>query len=835
MLSASSVGFRPLPGSTSRCTVVAGIKTSAPTIAPHGASIRFERVVAGFALLALLAAQWTLFSYIHGTNYAGGDGKMAQATILAAVNFTAPFQLTTLSPIQGVGSQLLPLNVWANPAYWPFHFLDKTLASDVSALIALMIFASACYVMARCFDVGVIASAIAAQLCIVMFAPMVLVLKLPTVFCINPGNAIAYAPHMVALGLLARIEPGSWRRIALISAGIFALMFYSLCCDPLWTMVDGISWSVAFAVAVLSPLHLKTIALRAAALGCCGMVLFLAGALEYLRTLSQYTARVQFPAVADRPHLFAYVSTAFTSPITEYLYLSCTLGWLLGIALLRGRTRWLCLAAAATFLGYIAYSALYLLLEGVPWTPPIPSYVEQCVFPLYVAAGVAGYWGAVGAAAQIKPPAAISSAFEPMRDVVETIDSIDIRASLQRLRSCVHVMVQQVRIAAIRHRNLRFARALLPLSRLLVPRMTLTAAGIGSEGRPRSRMPFSAILGGFIAVAVVPAALMDFARSHAEYTEYFNEPWPNEPELVAYFKTKIGRAIGQPIRGSVDFWSYAFELLLTQTALWTNAVHTIDEYSQLVSPQALYSVNAILKNNVTGALNWFAPLPGPSWDIFFKTLQVLGVRYYVADPVSAVWAEKAGFPHFTFPRRPLSGATGLWHIYEFPRPNVGDYSPTEVVIATSGPEMAAAMRTETFDFTKQVVLSKAQPQRLVPARDMRLSLIHDGFHLSGHSNGTSLVILPQQFSHCLRAHDERVRIVRADLLMAGVIFSGDVDTDILFEYGIFTPGCRRGDLADMRRLQINIDSRMPHLASDRLFLDWNGSLAKLRAAVHALK
>jgi hypothetical protein len=77
--------------------------------------------------------------------------------------------------------------------------------------------------------------------------------------------------------------------------------------------------------------------------------------------------------------------------------------------------------------------------------------------------------------------------------------------------------------------------------------------------------------------------------------------------------------------------------------------------------------------------------------------------------------------------------------------------------------------------------------------------------------------------------------VRADLLMAGVVFSGEVDTDILFDYGIFTPGCRRGDLADMRRLQINIDSRVPHLASDRLFLDWYGTLAKLRAAMEALK
>jgi hypothetical protein len=820
---------------TSRCAAEASIETSVTTIVHHPASKTYEFAVAGFALLTLLAAQWMLSSAIHGTNYDGGDGKMAQATILAAVNFTAPFQVTTLSPIQGIGSQLLPLNVWANPAYWPFHLLDKAPASDVSALIALMVFASACYVMARCFDVGIIASALAAQLCIVLFAPMVLVVKLPTVFCINPGNAVAYAPHMIALGLLARLEPGSWRRIALIATGIFALMFYSLCCDPLWTIIDGISWSVAFAIVVLSPLDLKTMVLRAAALACCGIVLFLAGALEYLRTLSQYTARVQFPALADRPHLLVYVSTAFTSPISKYFYLACMLGWLLGITLLRNRPRSLCVAAAASFLCYVAYGAVYLLLEGVPWTPPIPSYVEQCVFPLYLMAGVAGYWAAMRAAAQVKLPAAISSVFQPMRDVVETIDSIDVRASLQRLRSCVHVMVQQVRIAAIRHRNLRFARALLPLSRLLVPRMTLTAAGIGSDGRPRPRMRCSAILGGFIAVAVIPAALIDFARSHPEYTDYFDEPWPNEPELVAFFKTKIGRAVGQPMRGSVHFWETDYDLILSFAALWTNAVHTIDEYSQLVTPQALYALHAILQNNVTGMLNGFVPLPGTSWDMFFKTLQLLGVRYYVADPDGAARAMRAGFPRFTLARHPLVGAPGLWEIYELPRPNIGDYSPTEVMIATSAPDMAATMRTENFDFTKQVVLTEAQPQLLVPAREMRLSLIHGGFHLTGRSDGTSLVVLPEQFSHCLRPRDERVHIIRADLLMTGVIFSGDVDTDILFDYGIFTPGCRRADLADVRRLQVNVDSRASHLTGDRLFPDWNGALAKLQAAVNALK
>src|SRR5215467_14496849 len=91
-------------------------KTSLPRITQTRASKTYELVVAGFASLALLVAQWMLSSAIHGTNYDGHDGKMAQATILAAIKFNAPFQVTSISPIEGIGSQLLPLNVWANPA-----------------------------------------------------------------------------------------------------------------------------------------------------------------------------------------------------------------------------------------------------------------------------------------------------------------------------------------------------------------------------------------------------------------------------------------------------------------------------------------------------------------------------------------------------------------------------------------------------------------------------------------------------------------------------------------------------------------------------------------------
>jgi hypothetical protein len=79
-------------------------------------------------------------------------------------------------------------------------------------------------------------------------------------------------------------------------------------------------------------------------------------------------------------------------------------------------------------------------------------------------------------------------------------------------------------------------------------------------------------------------------------------------------------------------------------------------------------------------------------------------------------------------------------------------------------------------------------------------------HFSGHSDGTSLVVLPLQYSNCLRAHDNRARLVRANLIMTGIIFSAAIDTDISFDYGIFSPRCRRADLADIKQLDMTLAS-----------------------------
>src|SRR5262249_58614480 len=106
--------------------------------------------------------------------------------------------------------------------------------------------------------------------------------------------------------------------------------------------------------------------------------------------------------------------------------------------------------------------------------------------------------------------------------------------------------------------------------------------------------------------------------------------------------------------------------------------------------------------------------------------------------------------------------------------NVGNYSPTEVTVVRSAAEMIAALAACNFDLPRQAVLSTEIRDQLVPTRDMKLSVIRGGLHVSGRSDGTSLVVLPLQYSNCLRAHDGRARLVRANLIMTGIIFSGAI-------------------------------------------------------------
>ena len=733
---------------------------------------RVEVVIAAVGIAALLAAEWILTSTIPGTQYAQGDGKMAQAIIHTAMQFAGLFHLNNINPLQGFGSQLLPHNVWLNPAYWPFALVDGPLAVDISAVVSLGLLALACYIMARCFDVPVLPSIIGAQLTAILFGPLAFLLIVYQVFWVNPGIAVVYAPHLVALGILARLEPGRLKNFIFATGGIFALLLYSLSCDPLWTMIDGIGLVAAFAVVALSPLRLRPVLVRCAALVCCVVLLLISGAGEYLYTLSRYSARVWFSeelGYVPAPTLASIVVIA-PKAMTAF-YAICVLGLLLGALAARGRTRVLVVAGLVSVGFALAYGATFLMMRK--WWLPLPLYVEHSVFPLVITATIAGYWATLRTTGR-----ALAVALKHARD----------------------------KVASVKEKK------------------PLGTEPAGAASRIATVAAWSAALA--VAVAV-PVALASYGSRIAPTLPDYYQPFPREPELVHYLEDAIGLRIGGEFRGSLTSVAPPPpEDAPSLYNLWMHNIPTANEYSQLVTPQAAYFISALFKYDIVlGFLNAFGQWIGPdmNYDLLFKTMRAVGVHYVIVyDRFHE--ADRRNFPHLTFPRRPVGLQPKSWRVYELPNPNLGNYSPTEVAVAKSGAEVIAAITDPLFDFTKQVVVSAAVDVPLVPANNMRLSVIRGGLHVSGSSNGTSLVVLPQQFSHCLRPHDARVRLVRANLFQTGLMFSGNVDTDITFDYGIFSPGCRRSDLADTMELL-----GQPKGARGRMFADWDEIAARFRA------
>jgi hypothetical protein len=733
---------------------------------PRPRPARVEFLIAGFALLALLIGEASMNATIRGTQFAAVDGRMAEAVIRAAFKLAAPFNVTNLNHIQGFGSLLLPFNVWANPAYWPFAFIDGDRAAEVSGLVALASFVIAVYAMARSFDLPPLPSALAAQSCIVLFGPLVMLASGTTVFVLEPGFAVVYAPLMAALGTLARIGPGRVVSFILRTSLLLLLLLYSIYGDPLWGLIGGISWSAAFAVVVLSPLRRKPILVRCAALACCVVVLAASGVLEYLYTLPRYTARVQFSSLLMRPADVTYGSVLFTSDYAKYAYGSCILGWMFGLVAVSGRPRVLVVAGAASFVFLLAYATAFLVLQP-DWWLPLPIYVEQCIWPLFATAGVAGYWG------------------------------------------------------ALRHLGL-FARHLAAGGDL---RRRLALAG---------RWPGVPVVAALAAVTVVPAAGILAADRNRQLATAWALPQPNETELVDFLSTQIGLRVGKPFRGSAMFSAPDYFDILSISNLWQHGIPTANEYSQLITPQIFYLNSSLFKKDVSGDINHFVPWigSGATFETFFKALPALGVRYLVAYSLFPQ-ADQQLMPARTFPRRQPRGPyyawqERKWEVYEFPYPNVGDYSPTHVVTSDSAAAIVAHLSGPDFDFRRDVVLGEAS-QPLVPAREPRLSITRGGLHFSAESDGTSLVLLPQQFYNCLKASDPTVRIVRANLTSAAVLFSGKVDTDISLGYGMLSPACRRADLADVNRLSMVLPGR-----PNRIEHGWDGTMKRLGAAVTAI-
>ena len=153
---------------------------------------------------------------------------------------------------------------------------------------------------------------------------------------------------------------------------------------------------------------------------------------------------------------------------------------------------------------------------------------------------------------------------------------------------------------------------------------------------------------------------------------------------------------------------------------------------------------------------------------------------------------------------PLPEGASILAVDEVPNPNIG-VSPTTTIRLASPSEALAWIGQAEDNFERTAVLDGPDPGPLLPAANVEIRIERDGVAVRARSRGRSLVVIPFQFSHCLRAVSQAAgkspELRRANLALTGLLFDGDLDTIIAYRQGpLQNVRCRLDDFADDRRL-----------------------------------
>lgn len=182
-----------------------------------------------------------------------------------------------------------------------------------------------------------------------------------------------------------------------------------------------------------------------------------------------------------------------------------------------------------------------------------------------------------------------------------------------------------------------------------------------------------------------------------------------------------------------------------------------------------------------------------------RVLAMLGVAYFQDDA-----SEERG-------RAPiLTQWIGNQHrrLFSVAKPNLGNYSPALARFVPSSEATLQAIAHPDFSPEKEVLLTSEAVTELsfVEANEKRMYIENEGFRIKAESSGRSLLLLPIQFSHCLKLESSAASnafFTRANFLLTGLIFENLIDASIRYKHSpIENAQCKWKDYMDM--LEMNV-------------------------------
>jgi hypothetical protein len=297
---------------------------------------------------------------------------------------------------------------------------------------------------------------------------------------------------------------------------------------------------------------------------------------------------------------------------------------------------------------------------------------------------------------------------------------------------------------------------------------------------------------------------------------------PTETRIVSFLKDQIALLPGRTFRGRVA----TMEMLNVEgevgwldmhvdyqaprtteagndhhlVGLWHFDIPTLLEYSSNMSPAFFRAVTRFVARRDDRQMRSTLVLRNPN----ARLLGFLGVRFLIADAAQ-------GEPFRLMMTDHLRPGETLY-LYEVPDVNLGSVSPGEIRTAGSFDSALDQIVDSRFDIRRHAILidapvAAARLKGLKPVDASELRVVErGGIVVKATSAGTSLLVIPFEFSHCLtvRSWDDAVRppgLIRVNAMLTGVLFDHAVNAELRYFTGPFSGAtCRLRDADEFKRL-----------------------------------
>jgi hypothetical protein len=580
------------------------------------------------------------------------------------------------------------------------------------------------------------------------------------------------AVMIIAAGIPYWVNDLQWRTV--VSGAILLALWlgYIVYSNPSWFIGAGVVFAPLIAFCILDARSAKVIAARVAAFAIAFALLYAVGTVDYVRTLFDYSARIYFHSEWSRPQDALYASWVFESPRLLWTYLFFLVGWAAGL-IFGGRSERKAVAVCLFLFAVFLVEVSVYLFAPVHWPATLPLYGEVLMGPIYAFGAIVGY------------SSFIAAVWRTLLALIATV-----------------------------WRKL-FAKP---------PSNATAAPSLSSQASAQRPALFNSIIRAvpvLIGIAFVPALGAWYVKDEIYAYKYtpnlintLTEPWPETEQLVAYLGDNIGLRNTRQFRGMALLNSgFSYETTLLLASLWGNFIPFLNMYSTFYMPGLYYFISHVplpegavaqsSSNSIPVARAWwtYGPLDASSK----KILQALGVRYVFQSlpegdetrpPDDAVLRLQVG-PAM------VAGRQFIQKVFEYSDSNEGNYSPTNVVIARDAPSILQHLWRASFDPRRSIILSQRIEEPLVEASGGKMFFERGAIRVQAESRGHSLLLLPVQYSRCLVSNEPaKAKLLPANLVQTAVLFQGSLDLRIHLEYGLFRPGCRKRDLADLAELGI---------------------------------